>query len=165
MMEEKAWSKLHLSLRGPLPCEKNSESMWCCFGISRYVRIFCNFLFSTILFPAVRERTIRIASLPNDVIYTSPHLVKTELRRCCCCCILVPNLVTWKKEDEEYKVLWISPISSGTPLYEEGMTFSNHNVRGLVKRTDVILPQCYNENAHHVPLQTCKRHKPTAWKK
>ena len=51
------------------------------------------------------------------------------------------------------------PISSGTPLYEEGMTFSNQNVRGLVKRTDVILPQSYHENAHRVPLQTKKKRK------
>ena len=124
--------------------------------------------------PAVWGRTIQIAPLPIDVIYTSPHLIKIYLRRCCCLTfswILAPNLVTWNLEEEEYNFLeeeykfhWIFPISSGTPLYEEGMTFSNHNVRGLVKRTDVILPQCYNENAHRVPLQTCKRHKPTAWK-
>ena len=40
MMEEKAWSKLHLSLRGPQPCEKN------CFGMSKDIRIVCSFLFS-----------------------------------------------------------------------------------------------------------------------
>ena len=40
MMEEKAWSKLHLSLRGPQPCEKN------CFGMSQDIRIVCSFLFS-----------------------------------------------------------------------------------------------------------------------
>ena len=40
MMEEKAWSKLHLSLRGPQPCEKN------CYGMSQDIRIVCTFLFS-----------------------------------------------------------------------------------------------------------------------
>ena len=38
MMEEKAWSKLHLSLRGPQPCEKNTLE---CLKISEKFAHFC----------------------------------------------------------------------------------------------------------------------------
>ena len=135
MMEEKAWSKLHLSLRGPQPCEKN------CFGMSQDIRIVCSFLFSpfftqlmmeekawfeftshwealnpvkrfqnpcdaasecqdisryfAIFFPTSSSLLCEEGQsqlIPTDFIYTSPNLVKTDLRRCCW--NLVPNLVT-----------------------------------------------------------------------
>ena len=192
MMEEKAWPKLHLSLRGPQPCEKN------CYGMSQDIRKVCTFLFSPFFSQLMMEEKAwfkfishwealnlvkRIQNqcdaasecldmseyfaifffhdpLPRYVRKdnpncTSPNWCYLHLSPCSCLTfsmIVVPNLITWNLEEEEYKFLWISPISSGTPLYKEGMTFSNQNVQGLVKRTDVILPQCYHENAHRVPL-------------